>query len=504
MATLQTGRRAAGVSINRAGTLALVANRAEGTVSVFTISGRTVAPAGKVDLGDPTSEPSLPVFTPDGTRALVTLNNGHRIAVLSITGTKVEYTRRDIAANLRPYGLEISPGGDVAVVANIGNGPTGGSDTLGVIDLKADPPRLVGGLFVGVIPEGIAMSPDGTFVAAAVMNGSNLSKSSPYFNDYALLKIYRLAGPTLTHVTEARIGHWCQGIAWRRDSRALVVQCAADNEIRAFTFDGRALTPGGTIKVGGSPTGIRTAPVVLAGQAQVGGQLLRLSGTLRAGTPGEIPYEAIVPAPWNGTLVLDLDFTTSWNPTMRQWFLGQGYAIGGTRRLQNVNAYQIRDYVDNFIAIRQLVIARTGASPKRTIAYGVSRGAIPGRAAIELYPDVFDGAVVFSGGGQALVGLLNAKLDSLWTLKTLVNPASLLELVNLPPPGPANTDAAFRELLDHAKSTPQGRARIALAAAFDQAPTWSVPRTPRPDPRDFDTQTQQIISSFGGFEGPRS
>lgn len=257
--TLQTGRRAAGVSINRTGTLALVANRAEGTVSVFTISGATVAPAGKVDLGDPASEPSLPVFTPDGRRALVTLNNGHRVAVLSIDGTKVEYTKRDIAANLRPYGLEISPDGAVAVVANIGNGPTGGSDTLGVIDLKADPPRLVGGLFVGVIPEGIALSPDGAFLAASVMNGSNLSKSSPYFNDYGLLKIYRLAGTSLTPVTEARIGHWCQGIAWRRDSRALVVQCAADNEIRAFTFDGRTLTAGPTIKVGGSPTGIRTS-----------------------------------------------------------------------------------------------------------------------------------------------------------------------------------------------------------------------------------------------------
>src|SRR5215468_4477346 len=50
LATLQAGKGAAGVSINPAGTLALVANRNEGTVSVFTIAGKTVAPAGKVDL----------------------------------------------------------------------------------------------------------------------------------------------------------------------------------------------------------------------------------------------------------------------------------------------------------------------------------------------------------------------------------------------------------------------------------------------------------------------
>ncbi len=46
-ATLGTGSGPAGVSINRAGTLALVANRAEGTVSVYRISnGATVTPLG--------------------------------------------------------------------------------------------------------------------------------------------------------------------------------------------------------------------------------------------------------------------------------------------------------------------------------------------------------------------------------------------------------------------------------------------------------------------------
>ena len=259
IATLQTGRRAAGVSINRAGTLALVGNRAEGTVSVFTINGRTVTPAGKVDLGAPESEPSLPVFTPDGRTALVTLNNGHRIAVLSIDGTKVEYTKRDISANLRPYGLEITPDGAVAIAANIGNGPTGGSDTLTVIDLKATPPRAVGGVFVGLIPEGIGLSPDGRFLAVALQNGSNLPKASPFFHDFGLLKIFSVAGTKLTEVAETRVGRWCQGVAWNRSGSTVVIQCAADNAIQVFGFDGRALTAKGALMPAGSPTGIRTA-----------------------------------------------------------------------------------------------------------------------------------------------------------------------------------------------------------------------------------------------------
>jgi|CXWL01.1.fsa_nt_gi DNA-binding beta-propeller fold protein YncE len=259
LTTLRTGRRAAGVSINPAGTLALVANRAEGTISVFTIAGKTVTPAGKVDLGDAASEPSLPVFTPDGRTVLVTLNVGNRVAVLSVNGTAVEYTKRDIVANHRPYGLEISPRGDVAIVANIGNGPTGGVDTLTVVDLTAQPPRVVGGAFPGIVPEGIALSPDGRYLATSTQNGTNVARAQPWFHDFGMVKVYRLDGQVLTPVAEARSGRWCQGLAWSRAADTLLVQCAADNEINVFGFNGRQLTPRPAIKVSGSPTGIRTA-----------------------------------------------------------------------------------------------------------------------------------------------------------------------------------------------------------------------------------------------------
>jgi len=259
VATLHTGRRAAGVSINPAGTLALVANRADGTVSVFTIAGTTVTPAGTVDVMAPDSEPSLPVFTPDGRSALVTLNNGHRLAMLSVRGSRVEYTKRDIAAGLRPYGIEVAPSGQVAVVANIGNGPTGGSDTLQVVDLRLDPPRVVDGVFVGMVPEGIAMSPDGRFVAVAIQNGAHLSPASPFHHASGVLKVYALAGTRLTYVTETPIGRWAQGIAWNRRGGTLLVQCAQDQRIEVFGFDGRRLKQLPSIAVNGAPTGIRIA-----------------------------------------------------------------------------------------------------------------------------------------------------------------------------------------------------------------------------------------------------
>ena len=260
IATLHAGRGATGVSINRAGTLALVANRGDGTVSVFTISGKTVTPAGAVDLGDPNCGPGLPVFTPDGKRAFVTRNNDHKVSMLSVTGNKVEYTKRDVSANLRPYGIEISPKGDAAYVANIGNGPTGSVDTISVLDLTFDTPRMVDSIAVGIVPEGIALSPDGAFLAVNVMNGSNVPKTAGWYHDFGILKIMRVKGTTVTPLTQTNVpGHWCEGAAWSRNQKTILVQCMVEKAIFVYGFDGKTLTPAGSIKVNGGPAGLRTA-----------------------------------------------------------------------------------------------------------------------------------------------------------------------------------------------------------------------------------------------------
>ncbi len=122
VATIEAGAGAAGVAINGAGNLALVANRSEGTVSIFTIAGKTLTAAGKIQLGDAKSGPSAIAFSPDGKSALVSRDGDHKISVLMVDGSKVEHAKRDIHAGLRPYPLDISARGDFATVANIGMG----------------------------------------------------------------------------------------------------------------------------------------------------------------------------------------------------------------------------------------------------------------------------------------------------------------------------------------------------------------------------------------------
>jgi len=258
IATLETGKGPSGLSINRQGTLALVANRAEGTVSVFTIQGQTVTPAAKVTVGDEKSGVSHAAITPDGKMALVTRDGDDRISVLAINGNNVEYTKRDLNAGLRPYGIDIASNGAFAAVANIGRGQ-GDNDTASLIDLRAQPPRVVETVTVGQTPEGIKISPDGSMVAVIVMNGSNKAKDSPFYNDNGKLVLLRVNGTSMTKAAEAPIGHWSQGAAFSPDGRTILVGNMVEKDIQVFQWNGSALRDTGQrIKVNGGPAAVRT------------------------------------------------------------------------------------------------------------------------------------------------------------------------------------------------------------------------------------------------------
>jgi DNA-binding beta-propeller fold protein YncE len=258
IATLEAGKSPSGLSINRQGTLALVANRSEGTVSIFTIQGKTVTPAGKVTIADEKSGTSHAAITPDGKMALVTRDGDNKISVLAIDGTKVEYTKRDLNAGLRPYGIDVSSKGDFAAVANIGIGQ-GDTDTISLIDVRAKPPRVVDTVSVGQTPEGIKVSPDGGHVAVVVMNGSNKPKESPFRGEKGSLVMFRVRGNKLAKVAEAPIGQWSQGAAFSPDGKTILVGNMVEKDIQVFAWDGASLKEIGRLKVNGGPAAVRTA-----------------------------------------------------------------------------------------------------------------------------------------------------------------------------------------------------------------------------------------------------
>ena len=259
IATLEAGAGVAGISINRQGSLALAANRSEGTVSVFTIHGKNVTAAGKVRLGDEKSGPSHVALTPDGRTGLVTRDGDNRVSVLSISGSNVEYTRRDLYPGQRPYGIDVCAPGRIAVVANIGAGQ-GDEDTISVIDLQASPPRVIDTVTVGQTPEGILCSPDGRKVAVNAMSGSNKPTNSPFYRANGRVVLFNVEGKKLTPAGEADTGNWSQGVAFSPDGRMLLVQNMVQKNIAVYEVTSSAVRDTGQrIGLRGGPAGIRTA-----------------------------------------------------------------------------------------------------------------------------------------------------------------------------------------------------------------------------------------------------
>jgi DNA-binding beta-propeller fold protein YncE len=261
LATLTAGKGAAGVSVNRAGTLALVSNLVDGTVSVFTIQGRTVTAAGTVEVGGEKAGGGMVAITPDGKTALVSRNNDNKVSVLSIDGAKVEYTKRDMTPGLRPIVMDVASSGAFAVVGHLAGGATGDSDAVTLMDLTAKPPRVVDTVGVlGSTAEGLKIAPDSSVVAVVVHNGSNRPKESPFHSDAGKLVIVRVTGKTLTRLAEAPIGHWSQGVAWSPDSKTLLVGNMVEKDYWVFAWDGSTLKDTGQrVKVNGGPAAIRTA-----------------------------------------------------------------------------------------------------------------------------------------------------------------------------------------------------------------------------------------------------
>lgn len=253
--TLHAGDGASGISINRAGTLALVANRVEGSISVLAIEGEQVQAVGKLPLGNKAG-PAHVAFTPDGRRALVSRDGDNRISLLNVEGRSVSVDQRDLYAGLRPYGLDVSSDGGWAAVTNLGTGQ-GDADTVSLIDLKVQPTRVVDTVTVGQTPEGIFFSPDGRTVGVTVIDGSNKPQASP-FHRTARYRLFAIDDGRLRSAGQIVGGQWLQGHAFAPDGRAMLVQDAANRQIRLYRNVGGTLSDTGErVQFDGAPAALK-------------------------------------------------------------------------------------------------------------------------------------------------------------------------------------------------------------------------------------------------------
>jgi DNA-binding beta-propeller fold protein YncE len=257
IATVKGGKQPSGMAINRAGNLALVANRADNSVSVLSISGKEVKVVDTVAMSE---QVSAVAFTPDGKRALAAKNVNNKAALLAVDGEKVTYSKYDMLVGLFPYNLGITPNGKLALTANNGASglADGNIDTVSVIDMEATPPRVIDQVVVGDGPEGLAISPTGQIAVAMLLRGSNASKSAFFYHRNGAVAVLRIDGKKVRKIGEVEVRGLPEGAVFSPDGKYLYVGNYMDDDISILKVNGTHVTnTGKRFELPGHPASMR-------------------------------------------------------------------------------------------------------------------------------------------------------------------------------------------------------------------------------------------------------
>lgn len=261
--TVKVGKQPSGLAINPKGDLALVANRGDGTISVLAINGKNILVTGTVPIGTPEDQVSAVAITPDGKHALATKPGANKVALLSIDGDKVSYDKRDLPTGIYPYNVVISPDGKLALTADTGPGGSsdGNADTVAVIDLAANPPRVIDHITVGDSPEGLAISPKGNLAVSVQAEGSNRPPSAFYHHAGGSVAVLALDGNKVTKVGSITVGALPEGVAFSADGSHIYVGNFLDGDLSVLRVDGTNVTDTGQrMKLPGHPASMRAGP----------------------------------------------------------------------------------------------------------------------------------------------------------------------------------------------------------------------------------------------------
>jgi len=210
--------------------------------------------------------------------------------------------------------------------------------------------------------------------------------------------------------------------------------------------------------------------------------------------PDGATWIADVPADWNGTLLL---YSHGYNPTppnppvdspdpaTADALLARGYALAGSSysRPGWVADTAAQDGLDTLRAVTGII-----GKPRRAIALGTSFGGMITGQLAERGGRWLDGAVATCGLMGGGIGLHNYQLDGSHAIAQLLLAGEQVKLVRFTDPAEAAATAnRMIAAVDQARTSPAGRARLALITALYQEPSW-VPGQPKPAPGDIDAQ----------------
>jgi DNA-binding beta-propeller fold protein YncE len=266
IAKVDVGGHANGLTINRDGTL-LLAAALDGTVKVLSIAGKTVKMVDQVKVGE--KRLSGISFTHDGKHAIVAQRDENGAAVLTVDGTTVKLTNEKISTGVTPYAIDVSSDGKWAVIGNTGvqgmaglvGRTAGDADLVTLVDVSQRPFRAAQHISVPNTPEGVAISPDGRWIAVASMAGSNLTPDNAGRNKLGKVVLFEIRDGAAIKVNEVPGGEATQGVAFTQDSRYVLLQMNVERALAVYAIrDGKLVDTGERIKLAAGPVSLRSMP----------------------------------------------------------------------------------------------------------------------------------------------------------------------------------------------------------------------------------------------------
>jgi DNA-binding beta-propeller fold protein YncE len=253
-----------GLAINRQGTLLLAAS-VDGSLYVLSIAGDKVQLTDRIKLSN--GRLASVSFTHDGKAALVSLRDEGSVAVLDVRDSKLTPTAQRISTGLAPYGIDVSGDGRWGVVGNAGingqnhPGNIADADSVTLIDLAHRPFRAVQYLTVPSTPEGVALSPDGRWLAVQAMDGSNLPPGNPGRRRIGKVLLFALDAQGARLVDALPGGAASQGLVFTADSKTILVQFDVERALAVYAVrNGRLADTGLRLKLPAGPVSIRAMP----------------------------------------------------------------------------------------------------------------------------------------------------------------------------------------------------------------------------------------------------
>jgi DNA-binding beta-propeller fold protein YncE len=258
IATIEGGKQPSGMAIDRKGDLALVANREDKSISVLAIAGKDVQVIDTIAMGDSVAAVAI---TPDGKHAIAVEPIANKIAWLDIDGQKVTYDKVDVVVGVKPYNVAITPDGKIAIVNDQHGGSDGSVDTVAIIDLEANRPRVIDYVVVGEGPEGLAISPKGNLAASLLIRASNGDHKAPYYHKNGSVAVLKINGTKVTKISEVEVGGTPQAIGFSPDGKYLYVGNFNEGDLSIFKVDGTKLVDTGSrMKLAGHPAALGVSP----------------------------------------------------------------------------------------------------------------------------------------------------------------------------------------------------------------------------------------------------